>query len=212
MIEKTCEVCGGAFQVKPYRADKARFCSRQCGGSWHARTRLNFGSKPWAVGNKWRAGKPPSNKGKPSPYVGELSPSWKRGIELSCEHCTKTFFQKPWLAQQNGIARFCSKSCFTASGCFVAEKSPTWVGGPQTYRGRGWLSARAVVVEEQRGCCANCHRYIGKGLPIHHRRPFREFATAEEANVRSNLVGLCQSCHMKLEPRPNGARFRPAKA
>ncbi len=36
-------------------------------------------------------------------------------------------------------------------------------------------------------------------MPVHHKRPFRLFWFASEANRRSNLVGLCQSCHMKIE-------------
>lgn len=59
MITKKCEVCGGAFQVRPYRAETARFCSQQCGGKWH----LSVRSMPsqHKIGNKWRAGKRPAN-------------------------------------------------------------------------------------------------------------------------------------------------------
>jgi len=60
MPDVTCEICSTVFSVKPYRAPTARFCSRACGGVWHAKTRLS-GPKPWAVGNKWRAGKRPTN-------------------------------------------------------------------------------------------------------------------------------------------------------
>ena len=61
MITKLCEVCGVEFRVQPYRAATARFCSQACGGTWHARTRLARVKKPWAIGNRWRAGKPPAN-------------------------------------------------------------------------------------------------------------------------------------------------------
>jgi predicted HNH restriction endonuclease len=39
---------------------------------------------------------------------------------------------------------------------------------------------------------------------VHHIRPFREFRDSAEANQRENLIGLCQSCHMKTEPRIKG--------
>jgi hypothetical protein len=38
--EKQCEICGRAFAVKKSRLAVARFCSQQCGGAWHATTRL----------------------------------------------------------------------------------------------------------------------------------------------------------------------------
>jgi hypothetical protein len=194
-----CEVCGGAFNVKPYRRKKARFCSQKCGGVWHAKARLNTGTKPYMLGNKHRVGKRPANAFTSDQVRGEANPRWQDGTERECEHCGQAFRQKPWLERQNGPARFCGPECFVASDCFVGEKSPTWVGGPQTYRGRGWKAARAAVVAEQNGTCADCSKVVGESLPVHHRKPFRLFASAEEANQRSNLVGLCQSCHMKAE-------------
>jgi predicted HNH restriction endonuclease len=44
-------------------------------------------------------------------------------------------------------------------------------------------------------------------LPVHHIKPFREFDHPEEANKPENLIGLCQSCHMKREPRVRKANF-----
>jgi hypothetical protein len=196
-----CGECNSPFHVKPYRRATARFCSFKCGGAWHARTRLNDGKpKPHMRGNKLRLGMRPANAFAVG-AVGEKSLRWQEGVERTCEHCKKSFRQKPWLERQNGPARFCGKACFAASGCFTRERSPLWVGGPKTYRGRGWSAARTAVVTEQDGACADCGKHVGKSLPVHHRRPFREFATAEEANQRSNLVGLCQSCHMKAEHR-----------
>jgi hypothetical protein len=77
---KTCEVCGGVFQVKAYRAKTARFCSFKCGGSWHAKKRLPTVVSAAMKGNKRREGLPPSNAFKPG------SKAWnrgKKGIHLS---------------------------------------------------------------------------------------------------------------------------------
>ena len=194
-----CEECQTAFRVKPYRVGKARFCSFACGGRFHARTRLNTGSKAYMRGNQLRKGLRPTNAFKSEDVRGAASKKWKDGLSLVCQRCGVDFRQKPWVARQNGVARFCSKACFTASGCFQGERSSTYVGGATTYRGRGWLIARAEVVADQEGCCDSCGKVCGHSLPVHHIRPFREFATAAEANARSNLIGLCQSCHMKEE-------------
>lgn len=197
--EVICEECGRAYMVKPYRVSKTRFCSFQCSGRFRARETLNAGPKPYMIGNKLRAGLRPTNAFVAEQVQGPSHPKWKDGHLLSCCHCGASFFQKPWLARQNGVAKYCSRSCFEASGCFVGERSSEYVGGATTYRGRGWLSIRAVVVAEQRGNCADCGKHVGKSLPVHHKRPFRKFSSAEESNNRGNLVGLCQSCHMKAE-------------
>ncbi len=201
MIEKHCEICSAPFSVKPYRKDKARFCSFVCGGKWHAKERLALIDKSYALGNKWRAGLRPANAFVAGEASGSNSPAWKEGDRRSCEKCGKDFNQKPWLSRQNGPARFCGRACFEASQCFVEEKSSVYVGGPTTYRGRGWLKIRAEVVADQLGDCADCGKHVGKSLPVHHKRPYREFDCSDTANARDNLVGLCQSCHMRHERR-----------
>jgi DEAD/DEAH box helicase domain-containing protein len=34
---------------------------------------------------------------------------------------------------------------------------------------------------------------------VHHKKPFREFGSPEEANKLSNLITLCPTCHRKVE-------------
>lgn len=198
LVRKACEVCGCIFHVRKYRALSARFCSQVCGGSWHATTRLAHMPKPYMVGNQFRKGLSPGNKGIPGPR-GENNPNWKPRTIRTCEHCGESFSRPIWVEKQNGPQRFCSRECFANSGVFVGESSPCWVGGPQTSRGRSWPSARARVVREQEGACARCNALVGKSLAVHHIRPFRLFASSDEANVRTNLIGLCQSCHMIVE-------------
>lgn len=81
------------------------------------------------------------------------------------------------------------------SGCFRGAGSPGYAGGPTTIRGEFWREIRARVVQEQDGFCGDCGTHVGQSLPVHHKLPFRLFATAEEANVRDNLIGLCSRCH-----------------
>ena len=159
---------------------------------------------PSLVGNKLRVGLPPPNKGKPSPMRGAII---KPRPSFVCAYCGAAFTLPLWVVRQNVSVsgnRFCSKRCHgqykrdRESG----ENARDWVGGPATYRGRSWLKARAAAVESSGGVCAFCGKVVGRSIPVHHIRPFREFASETEANHPSNLVCACQSCHMKHEPRP----------
>lgn len=200
MIDKTCEVCGAAFQVKPYREKTARFCSRSCGSSWHATTRLNKGpgSKPWAVGNKWRQGKRPANAFTSEQVSGEGNHKWVEPVSLSCEQCGQSYDLKPWVVRQNN-PRFCSQECAKAHNS--GPNHWGYVGGPNTYRGRSWLKQRLVAVERDKGVCQDCGKDVGRSIPVHHIKPYRDFSCEHEANHPDNLICLCQSCHMKREYR-----------
>lgn len=47
-----CESCDVVFLVQPYRARRARFCSKGCRSAWVAAHHLNDGRpKPWAAAN-----------------------------------------------------------------------------------------------------------------------------------------------------------------
>ncbi len=199
MITKNCEICGKPFEVKPYRAKKARFCSFICSGHWHMANR----SMPnqHKIGNTWRKGLRPTNAFTSEQVRVANSPRLVVVQEFICEHCGKTFAVKPWLVRQNGTPRFCSHECFHLSGAFLGNKSPCWVGGKQTYRGRTWHAARLLAIERDKGTCRLCGRIIGNSIPVHHVRPFRDFPTTEAANSLDNLICLCQSCHMKQEDR-----------
>jgi 5-methylcytosine-specific restriction endonuclease McrA len=204
MVIKNCETCGKGFTVKPYRAATARFCSFTCGGSWHAKTRLALVRKPFALGNQLRKGLRPAHTFTSEEVSGSKNIKWQEGVVLTCHQCAKVFRRKPWLIRQNNKNSkvfFCSRACFTKSEIWKGEKSPCWVGGPKTYRGRGWKQARLKAVERDDGTCQGCGKRIGPSIPVHHRTPYREFATPEEANRLENLVCLCQSCHMRQEPR-----------
>ena len=201
MVTKTCEICGKPFQVKPYRASTARFCSYRCSGKWHAEQRLAHAPKPWAAAILDRHRHKSPTKFTSETARGSNNPRWVDGIAFICECCGRIFTAKPWLVRQNGPPRFCSRSCFELSGVFRGTKSPRWVGGPMSYRGRDWRAARRRAVARDKGTCQRCETVIGPSIPVHHIRPFREFASAKEANALDNLVCLCSRCHAQQEPR-----------
>jgi 5-methylcytosine-specific restriction endonuclease McrA len=140
---------------------------------------------------------------------GSDNPTFIHGRERACVGCGAAFRQPPWLERQNGPQKYCKRSCFHAHGQKRGHEAPDYVGGPKTYRGRGWLEARAKVVADQSGNCADCGVHVGARIAVHHITPFRCFPSAAEANQRSNLVGLCQSCHMRHEA--GVSRLHPAQ-
>lgn len=199
MITKTCEICGTPFQVKPYRANTARFCSFECGGKWHMSVRDM--PNDHKLGNRWRTGLRPTNA-----FTSEQARMINliQGESHECTLCGKIFEIKPWIARQNKTKsgnRFCSRDCHSQymSQNFSGENSPQWVGGITTYRGKGWLRARSAAVERDNGTCRGCGKIVGKSISVHHIVPFRLFDSVEKANALDNLICLCQSCHMRYE-------------
>jgi hypothetical protein len=193
MIQKICEVCQQEFSVKKYRENSARFCSHSCGGKWHMMNRVMRG--PSLVGNKYRLGLNPSNAFKPGENKGK---KLVERVHLNCLNCSKEFEVMPWIYKQNKT-KFCSISC--RSEYWIGEKHPMYKGGPTTYRGKSWTKQRMLAVNRDNGTCVHCKKEIGKSIPVHHIIPYRDYECSETANQLSNLICLCQSCHMKAEPR-----------
>lgn len=193
-IHKVCEICGTAFSVKPHNS-AARFCSRACGGKWHMQNRVMRG--PDMRGNTYAKGRRTSGAFTPDRVRGAANPRWKEPIVFTCELCKQEYHMKPWQVRQQPNRRFCSNKC--AKAFQSGDKHWHYLGGYDGYRGRSWLKQRAIAVARDNGTCQDCGRIMGKSIPVHHIKPYREFATAEEANVLENLICLCQSCHMKRE-------------
>lgn len=191
-IDKICIVCGTTFRVYPYRKDEAKFCGHAC----HAKYKF--------TGNKTRLGTPGNSTAFTSEgMMGEKNPRWTPFLKFQCINCGKEFELKAWEVRGGRrTTKYCSVECWHTSENFIrGENNPNYVGGPQTYRGRSWLKARLVAVERDNGTCQKCGKHLGKSIPVHHIKPFREFETEAEANQVDNLICLCQSCHMKNEPR-----------
>ncbi len=187
---RQCEQCGATVLLSPSRLADFRYCSRKCQGAAKI-PHLN------AVRRS------PKEYARPPVRRGAANNRWRGGpMTLICAQCQAVFPRPKW-ADSKRVAEgpYCSRSCRDAwrREHWIGEGSAQWVGGPKTYRGRGWLRIRAQVVAEQGGCCAVCGKHVGNGLPVNHIRPFRTFATVEEANTRDNLVGLCQRDHMRAE-------------
>ena len=74
-----------------------------------------------------------------------------------------------------------------------------WTNDPNEY-GPNWNTIRDQVRARDEHTCQVC------GLPengrphdVHHKTPFRTFASIKEANQLDNLITLCRNCHRRAE-------------
>jgi len=192
MVIKNCEICGEEFQVRPYRAITARFCGHRCCGAWHMSVREMPGDHK--IGNKFREGLIPTNAFKKGHNLGV---HLVNHIAITCKECKKVFSLVPWVARQNN-PMFCGIACRDKH--WKGKNHPLYIGGPITYRGQSWPKQRLLAVSRDGGSCVKCHRFIGNSIPVHHIKPYRDFQDHKKANRLSNLICLCQSCHMRIEP------------
>ena len=177
-----CQTCNKEFNKRPSQIGKRNFCSNKCAGKAYAKE-----------------------------LTGKKLSKW---IVYKCKNCKSEFEIPKWRVKHRPNCTYCSNKCRDEYR-HKFETGPNnkgWLGGSSTRRqSRHWLIARMSVVKEQKGLCAICGKYCGNSLPVHHRVPYREFKSPSLANARSNLIGLCQSCHMRLEPRKrNGQIFYPS--
>lgn len=75
-----------------------------------------------------------------------------------------------------------------------------WSNDTNDY-GPDWARIRKAVTARDDERCQVCGtaRSSGVVLHVHHKVPFRAFATAAQANRLDNLVTLCPSCHRRAE-------------
>jgi len=74
-----------------------------------------------------------------------------------------------------------------------------WTNDPNAY-GPGWRQIREQVRQRDGYRCQVCGiPENGRQHDVHHKTPFKLFASPEQANQLSNLVTLCPSCHRRVE-------------
>jgi len=139
-------------------------------------------------------------------------PHLQKRVQAQCSQC-ETFFE----TTPSRVARyphiFCGLPCRnkwrTENMC--GENAPSWKGGKATYYGPNWKEQRRRARKRDNYTCQQCGKTeasIGEQLHVHHMMPFRTFGYIAgvnnayvEANRLSNLVSLCQLCHIHSEPR-----------
>jgi DEAD/DEAH box helicase domain-containing protein len=75
----------------------------------------------------------------------------------------------------------------------------SWSNDPNNY-GPDWGKIRDRARERDKYQCQVCGAIeTTRQHDVHHKTPFRSFASAAEANRLENLTTLCSSCHRKVE-------------
>lgn len=74
-----------------------------------------------------------------------------------------------------------------------------WTNDANDY-GENWPQLRKAVLARDLNTCQLCGR-VGKDdfLHVHHKIPFRSFASRETANALENLAAFCPECHRRVE-------------
>ena len=135
-VDVVCTGCGKTFQCSPAEADKRAFCSNECKSRRVDVPCGNCGkmlSRPLSQAHgrqhqfcdtrcmsQWHS----------KNLTGPNHPNWREELEMTCDHCGKTF-------RQSGIDRltrnkhhFCSIKCSAAykvaAGTFAGQNNPQW--------------------------------------------------------------------------------------
>ncbi len=79
------------------------------------------------------------------------------------------------------------------------REAGAWTNDPNNY-GPEWGKIRERVRARDKYTCQVCGAVeAGRQHDVHHKTPFRAFASYVEANRLENLTTLCPSCHHKVE-------------
>lgn len=171
-----CDNCGRIFTKWTYRLKERNFCSRACGYEWFS---------------------------KQAPYIYK-----------TCEICGKKIrVLQSLLTLRPNSGRFCSKECLDKGNALrmLGAGNPNWQGGTCPYYGPDWARTSAKIMRRDSYKCKICGST--DTIEVHHLKPIRDFVDPitnitdyESANQESNLITVCRSCHIKIEPRGHSSR------
>lgn len=184
-VTLTCEACGKTFNVYKARSH-ARFCSREC-HSTKAELICEYCGDTYYVKR--------SDKGRRR-TCSKTCASKLRSVEGTAPHTGKARPESTRKKVSEGLRLYYKKN---------PRKHWNFKGGNfSNFRGRysDWQLQRKRARSRALYKCEVCgisETTMKKQLSVHHIIPFRKFSTPQKANELSNLICVCQSCHMKLE-------------
>ena len=200
-VNCVCAQCGKEFWKYPSEIKRGggSYCSNQCTGiarttkveCFCERCGKSFFVKPAHL----KAG-----KGK---FCGnECAGLAKRNrVDRICLQCGTQFKIDPSRVERGG-GKFCSPKCSTTY--HRGKNNSAWRGGNKVKnRGVNWSTQRKLAYARDKGECQYCGKKPQKGknkFQVHHIKPFRDFnGDYLSANLLTNLITLCPSCHKFAE-------------
>jgi DEAD/DEAH box helicase domain-containing protein len=136
--------------------------------------------------------------------------AYKAQGEMAVTRQVTGYKKLKWYTQENlgdGVVSLPPTELHT-TGYWIALKDETvqvlraqglWTNDPNDY-GPNWQQQRERARARDNYRCQGCGApEQGREHHVHHRIPFRAFATLELANQLQNLVTLCSTCHRRAE-------------
>ena len=81
----------------------------------------------------------------------------------------------------------------------ISREQGLWSNDANDY-GPTWIIQRNRARARDAYCCQVCGvEESGRAHHVHHKTPFRLFASFVEANQLENLITLCPNCHRRVE-------------
>ncbi|MEA4910359.1 MAG: DEAD/DEAH box helicase [Anaerolineaceae bacterium] len=81
----------------------------------------------------------------------------------------------------------------------LLRQTGQWKNDPNAY-GKNWPQLRNYIRQRDQYTCQICGQVEGdQPFHVHHKVPFRNFLSANEANQPGNLITLCPACHQHAE-------------
>lgn len=133
-------------------------------------------------------------------FVESSVPAAGEDVAARCAHCRGKISVAAWYATDTRL-HFCNPDCRRA----WVNAQPSFevqLGRAAKQRGANWVLQARVARERDGFACQICsisEEDLGRQLDVHHKIPYRSFASNVEANRLENLISLCPSCHIKQE-------------
>lgn len=100
--------------------------------------------------------------------------------------------------------KYCNHQCYLNMLRMGGENHVCWKGGCAYYYGPNWQTQSEKARKRDNYTCQSCGKHQNdnyRDLDVHHIKRFQEFGLKnyKKANLLSNLITLCPSCHNKIE-------------
>lgn len=192
MVEKSCNICGQLFKVKPYRKHLSKYCSNECRHKAPIVGRKTLQPKECKFCKK--TFQPIASK---TLFCSIICLNKSREKFFVCQNCGTSFKRMPRTMKPKPM--FCGVRC--RSEYISGENHHGYKGG--RYFGRDgfniteWKNKiRPAILERDEYTCKRCGANQETAIiHVHHIIPW----SVSEDNSQENLISLCVSCHKFVE-------------